>query len=146
MGIGQPAMSNSLARLRAMFGDPFLIRTPAGMQPTGRALELVEPISRALAELRREVFGGQTFRPETDRRTLRIGVSDQAEAALMQGALQAIARDAPRVNIVARTVEMRLGRNFWRPAPSMWPWVIFRRLKANSRSPHSTTKHLSVCS
>jgi DNA-binding transcriptional LysR family regulator len=109
MSVGQPAMSNALARLRAMFDDPLLIRTPAGMQPTGRALELVEPISRILAELRQEVFSGRRFSPETDKRSFRIGVSDQAEAAVMQGALQAIAKAAPGVSILVRSVEMRLG-------------------------------------
>ena len=109
MGVGQPAMSSSLARLRDMFDDPLLIRSAAGMQPTARALELVEPISRILAELRDQVFNGRTFSPATARRGFRIGVSDQAEAALMQGVLQTIARDAPGVNVVVRSVEMRLG-------------------------------------
>ena len=109
MGVGQPAMSNSLARLRDMFGDPLLIRSSAGMQPTGRALELADAVSRILAELRREVFSGRTFSPATDKRNFRIGVSDQAEASLMQGVLQVIAREAPGVNIAARSVEMRLG-------------------------------------
>ncbi len=114
MGVGQPAMSNALARLRDMFDDPLLIRTAAGMQPTGRALDLVEPIARTLAELRETVFGGRTFSPATDKRTFRIGVSDQVEASLMQGVLQAVARDAPGVNIVARSVEMRLGADLLR--------------------------------
>jgi DNA-binding transcriptional LysR family regulator len=109
MGVGQPAMSNSLARLRDMFDDPLLIRTSAGMQPTGRALDLVEPVSRILAELREKVFRGQTFSPKTDKRTFRIGVSDQVEASLMQGVLQAVARDAPGVSIIARSVETRPG-------------------------------------
>ncbi len=108
MGIGQPAMSNALARLREMFDDPLLIRTSTGMQPTGRALDLAGPVSRILAELREEVFRRRTFSPGTDRRTFRIGLSDQAEASLMQDVLQTIARDAPGVNIVARSVEMRL--------------------------------------
>jgi DNA-binding transcriptional LysR family regulator len=110
MGVGQPAMSSALARLRDMFGDPLLIRTSAGMQPTGRALDLVEPVSRILAELRAEVFGGQIFSPGTDKRTFRIGVSDQVEASLMQGVLRAVARDAPGVNIIARSVECGLAR------------------------------------
>ena len=109
MGVGQPAMSNALARLRDMFDDKLLIRTSAGMQPTGRALDLVEPVSRILAELREKVFRGRTFSPATDQRTFRIGLSDQVEASLMQGLLQAVARDAPGVNIIARSVEMRLG-------------------------------------
>jgi DNA-binding transcriptional LysR family regulator len=109
MGVGQPAMSNALARLRDMFGDPLLIRTTAGMQPTGRALDLVEPVSRLLAGLRAEVFHGRAFSPETDKRTFRIGVSDQVEASLMKGVLQSVARDAPGVKIIARSVEMRFG-------------------------------------
>ena len=53
MGISQPAMSNSLRRLRKYFNDPILIRTSGGMTPTPRALEL-KPIVRktvSMAEL-----------------------------------------------------------------------------------------------
>ena len=109
MGIGQPAMSNALSRLREMFGDPLLVRTSSGLQPTTRALDLVEPVSRILAELREEVFSTRTFDPATDKRTFRIGLSDQAEAAIMQDVLQTIQRDAPGIRVVARSVEMRLG-------------------------------------
>ncbi len=109
MGLGQPAMSNALARLREMFDDPLLTRTPAGMQPTARALDLVEPVSRILADLRDQVFAGRTFDPATDDRTFRIGVSDQTEAALMRDVLRRLQHDAPRVRVVARSVEMRLG-------------------------------------
>lgn len=108
LGIGQPAMSNALSRLREMFEDPLLIRTPAGMLPTPRALALVEPVSRILAELRDQVFAEQTFRPETDTRTFRIGVSDQTEAALMRDVLREFQHRAPGIHIVARSVEMRL--------------------------------------
>jgi len=109
MSLGQPAMSNALSRLREMFEDPLLTRTPSGMQPTARALDLVEPVSRILAEIREQVFSGKTFSPETDNRTFRIGVSDQTEAALMQDVLRRLQQDAPSVQVVARSVEMRLG-------------------------------------
>lgn len=36
MGIGQPAMSEMLARLRETFDDPLLVRTRQGMTPTAR--------------------------------------------------------------------------------------------------------------
>ena len=109
MGIGQPAMSNALSRLRDMFDDPLLVRASSGLQPTGRALDLVAPVSRILAELREEVFNARGFDPSTDRRTFRIGLSDQVEAAIMQDLLQTVRRDAPGVRIVARSVEMRFG-------------------------------------
>lgn len=109
MGIGQPAMSNALSRLRDMFGDPLLIRTATGLQPTSRALDLVAPVSRILAELREEVFSTRAFNPGTDQRTFRIGLSDQVEAAIMQDVLHAIQRDAPGIRLIARSVEMKLG-------------------------------------
>ncbi|MBV9747378.1 MAG: LysR family transcriptional regulator, partial [Acetobacteraceae bacterium] len=109
MGIGQPAMSNALARLRDMFGDPLLTRTPAGMQPTGRALDLVEPVARILAELRAEVFSGRSFQPERETRIFRVGASDQVEVALVQEVLRAVRAAAPGVHLVTRSVEMRLG-------------------------------------
>jgi DNA-binding transcriptional LysR family regulator len=78
------------------------------MQPTARALDLVGPVARCLAELRADVFGSRHFDPATARRTFRIGVSDQAEAAVMQDVLRAIAKAAPAVRIISRSVEMRL--------------------------------------
>ena len=108
LGLGQPAVSNALSRLREMFEDPLLTRTPAGMEPTPRALDLIEPVSRILAELRDQVFSGQTFNPQRDKRTFRIGVSDQTEAALIGGVLRRLQQEAPGIQVVARSVEMRL--------------------------------------
>ena len=47
LGISQPAMSNSLRRLRDLFDDPVLVRTSDGMTPTDRALEL-QPLVRTV--------------------------------------------------------------------------------------------------
>jgi DNA-binding transcriptional LysR family regulator len=109
LGIGQPAMSNALARLRVLFGDPLLTRTPSGMQPTGRALELATPVARIIGELREEVLSGRAFQPETDARLFRIGVSDQVEVALMPGVLRAVRAAAPGVRLVTRAVEAGRG-------------------------------------
>ena len=49
LGISQPAMSNSLRRLRDLFADPILVRTSDGMTPTERALEL-QPLVRTVLE------------------------------------------------------------------------------------------------
>jgi len=45
VGIGQPAMSHALSRLRELFGDPLFVRTTDKMRPTTRALELAAPIA-----------------------------------------------------------------------------------------------------
>ena len=55
LGITQPAMSNSLRRLREWFNDPLLIRTSEGMTPTERALELQPLIRSTLASLEKAI-------------------------------------------------------------------------------------------
>ena len=46
MFISQSAMSHILQRLRQQLDDPLLLKTPAGMAPTERALALVETYTR----------------------------------------------------------------------------------------------------
>jgi DNA-binding transcriptional LysR family regulator len=60
IGIGQPAMSHALRRLR---DDPLLVRAGSTMQPTARALELAAPVGRVLDDVRRTVLADQVFRP-----------------------------------------------------------------------------------
>ena len=47
LGLGQPAVSNRLARLRKLFGDEFFLRTSSGMQPTPFADQPAESIGYA---------------------------------------------------------------------------------------------------
>lgn len=51
--VGQPAASHALARLRDLFGDPLLVRVGREMQPTPRAEQLREPLSRLLEDAER---------------------------------------------------------------------------------------------
>ena len=55
LGITQPAMSNSLKRLRELFGDPLLIRTSDCMTATARAQEL-RPLVRPLLSPAEQLF------------------------------------------------------------------------------------------
>ena len=108
LGVGQPAMSSTLARLREMFGDPLLTRGAQEMVPTQRALALMEPVGRILADLREQIFAVLPFEPATEQRSFRIGVSDQAEAAVVPGVLGLLRQEAPGIQLIARSVEMRL--------------------------------------
>ena len=42
LGLSQPALSNSLRRLREITGDPILVRSKTGMVPTERGMELLD--------------------------------------------------------------------------------------------------------
>ncbi len=50
IGRTQPAMSAALSRLRLLLGDELFVRGPSGLQPTPRAMDLAEPLGRALAD------------------------------------------------------------------------------------------------
>jgi DNA-binding transcriptional LysR family regulator len=71
VGIGQPAMSHALSRLRELFGDPLFIRTTGKMRPTTRALELAAPIARVLADIRESVLADRAFVPDRAEMTFR---------------------------------------------------------------------------
>ena len=46
----QPVVSAQLKRLRALTGDPLLVRSGRGLAPTDAALGLLEPAARLLRE------------------------------------------------------------------------------------------------
>ncbi len=104
VGIGQPAMSHALSRLRDLFGDPLLVRTGATMRPTARALDLAEPVARVLADIRRNVLADRVFRPEQEDRVFRLGASDYVMAAVLPGLLAMLHQAAPRVRVAAAPV------------------------------------------
>lgn len=97
IGIGQSAMSHNLARLRELFGDELLTRGPHGMQPTPRALALVDPVRIALAQIETLVSRAQTFDPATAERTFRIGLPDSTEVLIGPALLAYVCEHAPGI-------------------------------------------------
>jgi DNA-binding transcriptional LysR family regulator len=99
LGISQPAMSNSLRRLRDLFGDPILVRTSSGMVPTERAMEL-QPLVRNALVLAEEAIQPKTeFKPLESDRIFRIMASDYTECTLLPTLLKRIRKLAPGICI-----------------------------------------------
>jgi len=99
LGISQPAMSNSLRRLRALFNDPVLVRTSDGMTPTERALELQPLVRNVLAAAELAVLPKTVFDPSESERIFRIMASDYTEATLLPKLLQRLSAEAPAVRL-----------------------------------------------
>jgi len=117
VGLSQSAMSNALRRLRSLLNDPVLVRTRDGMAPTQRALELVDPIHEALAQLDRALTSDSGFDPRTSQHTFRIGTADVIEFLLVPQLLQRLAAEAPGINLEVSQLqgglpveELRTGR------------------------------------
>jgi DNA-binding transcriptional LysR family regulator len=88
------AVSNSLARLRELLGDPLLTRQGRGLVPTPRALELEPVLSRALLELERAVSGAR-FDAASCSRTFTLAAADVVQLAWVPGLAIAMARELP---------------------------------------------------
>jgi len=101
MGVTQSAMSNSLAQLRLLFEDPLFRRSPRGIEPTPRALELAEPIRRGLASFDR-ALRKRSFDPRTESRTFVLATSDYVEFVLLPPLLRRLSREAPAVRLEVR--------------------------------------------
>jgi DNA-binding transcriptional LysR family regulator len=99
LSISQPAMSNSLRRLRDLFDDPILVRTSDGMTPTDRALELQPLVRNVLAAAELAVLPKTVFDPSESERIFRIMASDYTEATLLPKLLHRLSIEAPGVRL-----------------------------------------------
>ena len=99
LGISQPAMSNSLRRLRDLFGDPILVRTSDGMTPTDRALELQPMVRKVLSAAEQAVLPKTEFEPMESNRIFRIMASDYTESTLLPVLLRQLRKQAPNIRL-----------------------------------------------
>src|SRR5499426_1517814 len=97
----QPAVSNALARLRKLFGDPLFVRTPTGMDATPFARELAEPVRQALALLESALAHGPGFDPATSTRAFRFYMSDVGQVEFLPPIVEQAQRNAPGVRLEA---------------------------------------------
>jgi DNA-binding transcriptional LysR family regulator len=109
----QSALSNALAKMRALFSDELFVRTATGMEPTPFAHSIAEPIERALARLETDFVQARGFNPERSLRTFRIAMTQLGEVWLAPRILAAAQAAAPDivVSVVAgdRGFEKALG-------------------------------------
>jgi len=96
MGITQPAMSNSLKRLRLLFKDPLLVRTSEGMAPTELALSLKPAVREILFRIEKVVHPEKDF-DLNSHRVFRIMASDYAESTLIPTVLSEVRKQAPNI-------------------------------------------------
>ena len=103
IGRTQPAMSAALSRLRALLDDELFVRSPKGLQPTPRALDLAEPLSRALAEIQRTLEFTQAFDPTTSAATFGLGLSEHPAYVVLPALVERLRSAAPAVTLRVRS-------------------------------------------
>jgi DNA-binding transcriptional LysR family regulator len=99
IGLSQPAMSNALARLRVVFSDPLLVRTPNGMQPTMRAVELIDMVQGALNQVRRVFDKQPAFDPASANQNFVVRMGDMNELIFLPRIIAALRARAPGITL-----------------------------------------------
>ncbi|SJZ39174.1 DNA-binding transcriptional regulator, LysR family [Enhydrobacter aerosaccus] len=100
LGLSQPAASNALARARALFGDPLLVRaSPGGLRRTARADAMREPLRAALAELSVIVSAGPPDLADL-RGAVRLVASDVPAVTLGAALTAELAKRAPGIDLI----------------------------------------------
>lgn len=99
LGLGQPATSAALARLRKLYGDELFVRVPRGIRPTDRARELAAPIARLLADADGLLSAASAFDPARVRRVVRLAGSDYTSLVLLPPLQARLRTTAPGIEL-----------------------------------------------
>lgn len=99
LGLTQPAVSNTLARLRRLFADDLFLRTPGGMVPTPFAEQLAEPIGYALSMIHGGLNQRVRFDPATVQQSVTIGMTDIGEIVFLPTLIERLRREAPGITL-----------------------------------------------
>lgn len=99
LGLSQPAVSNALARLRRLLGDELFIRTARGMEPTPHALQLAEPVGRAMADLQAALSLKSDFNPSSSTRRFTLAMTDIGEIYFLPALVRELQERAPSVEL-----------------------------------------------
>jgi DNA-binding transcriptional LysR family regulator len=106
MGIGQPAMSAMLARLRTLFGDPLLVRTERGMIPTARALEVAAQVQQAIELIDRAVADEAPFDAARASNHFHLAASESVGFVLMPALIARLRECAPSVIVTTHIPDL----------------------------------------
>jgi DNA-binding transcriptional LysR family regulator len=96
------AVSHGLKRLRRLFNDPLFLRTPKGVVPTARTLELEEGVTDVLGRVRSIVATARPFDPAKATRRFLIGAPDGISAVLLPPLLSDLRSLGPGLDLGLR--------------------------------------------
>jgi len=98
LSLTQPAVSNSMRRLRETLGDELVQRSGQGMAPTPRALAIWPAVREALQQLQQSLVPSD-FVPATATTTFVLAMADATAAELIPGLTDTLENEAPGVSL-----------------------------------------------
>lgn len=98
LGLTQSAVSKQLAKLRDWLQDDLFVRTTHGMQPTQRALSLVEPVNSILQEVD-ALLADRPFDPSSLTGNVIIATTDEIRTQLLPELFHRVRTVAPALRL-----------------------------------------------
>lgn len=109
--VTQPAVSNALARLRFVLGDPLLVRSRRGLTPTPHATALAPRLRELMAGLEAIVSERSDFVSATTNRRFTLGGTDIIALSVLPRLTELLAERAPYASLRMITVEQLAERD-----------------------------------
>ncbi len=97
--ITQPAVSNSLSRLRNAFDDRLFIRQSGHMVPTPLADNIISRVRTALAGLESSITEHDDFKAETSDKKFSFAMNDTSESYLLPILMSHLQAHAPGISV-----------------------------------------------
>ena len=99
LALSQPATSNALIRLRAVFEDELFVRSPSGLRPTRKAQRIVPAVIEQLHLLENTVSSDDVFEPASSHMRWRLSLSDLGEMMFLPPLAQVLCSESPSSQI-----------------------------------------------
>ncbi len=104
LGISQPSVSESLAKLRHHFDDALFVRAGKGMSPTPRGAEIASAAREVLLQVEQKLGPRVPFDPRQAHRPFTFAMSDVGEMVFLPKLSQTLAKASPETPV--RSVSM----------------------------------------
>jgi DNA-binding transcriptional LysR family regulator len=106
LGLTQAKLSRILAQLRVLTGDPLLVRTRQGMNPTPTGLELAGHARELLARIQGTLSRQSEFDPATAEITIKLQAVDYLISTVVTSLATAFRRTAPGVKLLVAPLRL----------------------------------------
>ena len=143
MGVTQPALSHSLARLRKMFNDPLFVRGMGRLVLTPKAEAMVGPV-RGLLESATSILQRPEFDPATSDKELRIGLSECSMVMVGMPALVRLRAEAPSMRVTMEIVDRLPDRSVREGPHDMGLWYADEEPPALLSEPLIVDRYVGV--
>ena len=108
LSMSQPAVSNTVAKMRVTWNDEIFIKKGRNIQPTLFAVNLWEKVQNPLSDISNAI-DPTVFDPATSTRTFYVGAADVLIDLAWAGLRKVIEEEAPGINVYARPYTINNG-------------------------------------